>query len=199
MRNWKHWVAVALLGLSCAATRAQAAPAFYEFALTPVAIGADAPFGIAGLPAGPFIGSFSFDDALLVSGSVFTDNRVGDMLSFELTIGDMTWALDDLLFFGLDISGGAVQRIAASVNDGEGHSIGFGFAANPLWAAFDEVSGCGLANLPFTSPGCIVGRDADTTFERQATVVAEPGALPLFAAAAAGLMLLPRRRDIGKL
>jgi hypothetical protein len=191
MQHWKSWIAILLVSLALVSGRAAAASVVYEFTLTPDTLGPNNPFGISSLPAGPFTGSFSFDDALLVSGSDFDDDRLGDILSFELTIGDTTWSFDDLENFRLDISGGALQRFGFLADDGP-HAVGTG-AGGIAWTAIDEVDGCTIViGEPVTSAGCMLGSGL-VPFERQATVVAEPGALALFGAGI-GLALMRRRR-----
>jgi hypothetical protein len=193
MENWKSCIAILLVGLTLVSARAMAAPIVYEFTLTPDSIGPNNPFGIASLPAGPFAGFFSIDDADLAVDLPLAV-RLEDVLTFGVTVGNTAWSLGDLADFQFAVSSGDVSGFQFDARTGNDF---LGVRGAVGWIGFDDATACELT-APNTSPGCIMGLDLDTVaFARQVLAVSEPGALPLFAAATVGLGLLLRRRRTG--
>ena len=99
-------LAAALVMTLGMAKPADAVPVTYDITLTATGIGTVVPvFGISGLPAGPFSGSFSFDSPLTPNESFL----VVPLTAFSLTIGTDTWslALGDVGFsrFSTDATG----------------------------------------------------------------------------------------------
>jgi hypothetical protein len=181
-----------LVSLTLVSAPAAAVPVVYEFTLTPDSIGPGNPFGIPSLPAGPFKGFFSVDDSDLAEDAPFSD-RSGDLLDFSITVGNTTWSLEDQFLFFFAVSDGEIVEFQIFSTTRDDLLI---VSSTGGWTGFDDVNvdEC-TQSAPTTDPRCILGLDPDTVdFTRQALVVPEPGALPLFAAATVGLGLLLRRR-----
>lgn len=132
------------LGSAIFATALHAAPVSYDFTLNADQIGDELPaFGISALPAGPFTGSFTFDDAGLVAG-VF--NSV-TLTAFTATVGNFSWVLGDASVMFSSIrpgSGGALDAVSIRLLDGSTmFGINFGYISNNSWFAADGRDGGG--------------------------------------------------------
>jgi hypothetical protein len=183
------------LALVCASAAHAQAALIIDFVLTPTGFFGNRPFGIAGLPAGPFTASFTLADPL--PENFFGGLDVGD---FAATVGDQSWDLGDLLgvadFDGVvsDIlvrtdATGAITRLATTARDGS-NTLTLSFIAPDQdflqWAAFE-----GSCADPSES-ACVMGTASVST--RLVAEVAEPASLALVAAGLAAIAATRRRQ-----
>jgi hypothetical protein len=178
-----------LLGLAlvCASAAHAQAALIIDFVLTPTNV-FGAPFGIDGLPAGPFSARFTLDEALPANfnGGLEVDD-------FAATIGDQTWEFDDLAFIasgnlvrGIIVTTdatGAIIRLTALAREGDNlMEIGFdGDGAD--WQAGEDVF-CGV---------CVSG--TSSIFVRAVDEVPEPAPLLLVTAGLAAIAATRRRHS----
>ncbi|MEC5398769.1 PEP-CTERM sorting domain-containing protein [Uliginosibacterium sp. H1] len=145
------------------ATALQAAPVSYDFTLQVDQIGDQLPvFGISALPAGPFTGSFSFDNTGLSAG-VFTNLTLS---AFSVTVGNFSWGLEDVTAAQVRAdAGGALDRVAIYTEDGLNiFRMSFGYYTNTSWFALDNTNlqGCGWQGDPALDMyGACVGGSAN--------------------------------------
>lgn len=191
-------IAAALLALS-----AEAAPVTYDFTLQATGIGTVSPFGISGLPAGPFYGSFSLDEPLTASASLLPVT----LTAFSATIGSATWTLADVFLaqFDTDASGRInpnrfqIDAVHGPALDREVLSISNGMFANVTWYAVDASGNCIFAASPDplvgpTAGTCIGGGSAPGTVTLAEHVQQTPEPATLLLTLCGVLGLATRRR-----
>ncbi len=195
-------LAVAILA-SVLAMSARATPTTYDFTLTATGFGTFGPvFGIGGLPAGPFHGSFSLDEPLTPSQTLLPVT----FTAFSVTVGSLTWTLADIVqtFVSTDAAGDVdptgkvfIEALHDPTGTREVLSIVKDFTTNVGWYAVDPSAAtfCGFATSPPLvgpiSGGCIGGGPGTVTIAERAHETPEPATLLL---TSLGLLALAARR-----
>lgn len=189
-------MAASLLALSV-----QATPVTYDFTLTATGFGTVSPvFGIAGLPAGPFHGSFSLNEPLTPNATL----TPVVLTAFSTTIGSATWTLADVTHsnFSTDATGRIdptkflIEAVHGLAGDREVLSITSTLYGNLSWFAVDATGSCGFAISPDPLVGpvsgtCIGGGPRAFTVTEHVQGIPEPATLLL---TLCGLLGLATRR-----